>query len=122
MNSQITILYVDDEPINLMLFELNFKKKYSVLTAGDAKEGLTVLEKNPSIPIVISDMKMPEINGVDFLRLVKTKYPQSSCFILTGFDVTTEIQKAIEEHVIIKYLAKPFVISEINGAISSVLN
>lgn len=122
MNTPITILYVDDEPINLMLFELNFKSKYTVLTAADAKEGIEVLEKNPTIPIIISDMKMPEINGVDFLRIVKSKFPQSSCFILTGFDVTQDIQQAIEDKIIIKYLAKPFVISEINTAISSIVN
>jgi response regulator RpfG family c-di-GMP phosphodiesterase len=122
MDTPITVLYVDDEPINLMLFELNFKSKYKVLTASDAKDGINILEQNPYIHIVISDMKMPEINGVDFLRIVKTKFPQSSCFILTGFDITQDIQQAIEEKIIVKYLAKPFVISEINGAISSIVN
>ncbi|HPM13317.1 MAG TPA: response regulator [Bacteroidales bacterium] len=122
MDSKTSILYVDDEPINLMLFELNFKSKYHVITANNAKEGLHVLEKNPHIPIVISDMKMPEVNGVDFLRSVKEQFPQCSCFILTGFDITPEIQKALREHIILKYLSKPFVIHEINTAIQSALN
>lgn len=121
-NDKITILYVDDEPINLMLFELNFKSKYNILIAENAHEGTKILKNNPSIPIVISDLKMPEINGITFLKNVKSSYPKCSCFLLTGFDITPEIQEAIEEKIIIKYLSKPFITKEIIEAIETALN
>lgn len=105
-----------------MLFELNFKSKYKIFIAENANEGIKILKNNPSIPIVISDLKMPEINGISFLRNVKTTYPHCSCFLLTGFDMTPEIQEAIEEKVIIKYLSKPFITKEITEAIETVLN
>lgn len=119
---KITILYVDDEPINLMLFELNFKSRYTIFTAENAHEGTKILKNNPSIPIVISDLKMPEINGLTFLKNVKTSFPNCSCFLLTGFDMTPEIQEAIDEKIIIKYLSKPFITKEITEAIETVLN
>ena len=59
-----TILYVDDEDVNLMLFELNFKKKFNVLTALNGEKGLEILKDNNNVEVVISDMKMPGMNGI----------------------------------------------------------
>ena len=58
MSSEIKILYVDDEPINLMLFELSFKRYYQILKASTGLEGLKMLDENPDIRITISDMKI----------------------------------------------------------------
>ena len=121
MKDNVTLLYVDDEPINLTVFELNFRKKYNVITAPSGEKGLLELEKNDDIIIVISDMKMPGMNGIEFIKKAKNSFPNISYFILTGFDITDEISKAIEEKLIQKYFRKPFNVNEIDSTISEVV-
>ena len=82
---EIAILYVDDEDMNLFLFKSNFGKKYPVFTANSGPEGLKVLEENDDkIIVVISDMSMPGMNGVEFIMKAQQKYPLIGYFILTG--------------------------------------
>lgn len=116
------LLYVDDEPINLKLFELNFNKKYEVMLANDGFAGLDMLEKRRDIQIVITDMKMPEMNGVEFIRKAKSKFPEKKFFILTGYEITREIQQALDEGLILKYFSKPFNFQEIDGALEAIIN
>lgn len=118
MTDKISVLYVDDEPINLKLFELNFRSKYNILTASDGFEGLEVLKNNPGIKVVISDMRMPRMNGIEFITTAKKSFPHISYYILTGFDITDEINEAIEKKLINKYFRKPFNFKEIDSAIS----
>jgi two-component system, response regulator, stage 0 sporulation protein F len=120
MNNKIAILYVDDEPINLMLFRLNFEKKYVIITAESGQEGLVKLSENTSIQIVISDMKMPNMDGVEFIRKAKEEYPLLEFFILTGFEITSAIADALNEKILNGYFRKPFNIQEIENAILGV--
>jgi response regulator RpfG family c-di-GMP phosphodiesterase len=122
MANNITILYVDDEPINLQIFEINFKKKYNVYTAISGKEGLEILKSYAEILVVISDMKMPEMNGLEFITKAKKKYPNIVFFILTGFDITNEISIALQNKLIDKYFRKPFNMREIEKSIAEALN
>jgi response regulator RpfG family c-di-GMP phosphodiesterase len=121
MNETLTLLYVDDEPINLRLFILNFKKRYTVITAESGFEGLDKLKAHPETSVVISDMKMPRMNGLDFIRKAKVAYPHISFFILTGFDISDEISNALHEGLIHKYFRKPFNMREIESAIQEAL-
>lgn len=122
MNEKRTLLYVDDEPINLKLFSINFQNKYHVLTAGSGFEGLTILKSAPETQVVISDMKMPGMNGIEFIRKAKKEFPHMSYFILTGFDITEEIADALNENIICKYFRKPFNIKEIELSFEEALN
>jgi response regulator RpfG family c-di-GMP phosphodiesterase len=115
----IKVLYVDDEPINLQLFQLNFKKKYEVFTALSGPEGLRCLETNSNIKVVISDMKMPEMNGIQFISKAKNNFPEITYFILTGYDINAEIAEALESGLIHKYFSKPFNIKEIDSSIEN---
>lgn len=108
MKKEKTILYVDDEPLNLMVFNVGFKRSYNVITGENGAEGLRVLEENNDIDFVISDMQMPGMNGVDFLNIVKENRPELPCFILTGYDMNEEIELAIERGVVSAYFSKPF--------------
>ncbi|MCB9000858.1 MAG: response regulator [Bacteroidales bacterium] len=121
MPKMSTILYVDDEKINLMLFEVNFRNKFNIISAFSGKDGLNKLSQNTNIDVVISDMKMPQMNGVEFITKVKENRPNLPCFILTGYDLTPEISEAINLKIVDRYLAKPFNINEIESAIISVL-
>lgn len=121
MEEKVTLLYVDDEELNLKLFEINFRKKFNVLTADCGEEGLELLKLNPQTLIVISDMKMPGMNGIEFIRLAKKDFPDISYYILTGFDITEEIADALNERLINKYFRKPFDMKEIEESIMEFL-
>ena len=122
MSEKVKILYVDDEFINLQLFEINFRKKYQVITALDGLKGLEILEANPEIRIVVSDMRMPKMNGIEFIKQAKQRYPDKRFFILTGFEITEEIQSALNSGLILRYFQKPFNIDEIDCALTKVID
>lgn len=102
------ILYVDDEPMNLELFEANFSSIYEILTSANGFEAFEILLENPEIMAVISDLKMPEINGFDFIARVKEGFPEMKCFLMSGYDFDEQIANAIETGLIISYFMKPF--------------
>ena len=119
MNEKQTILYVDDEEINLVVFEANFIGKFNVITADSGFEGIKILENKPDIPIVISDMKMPGMNGIEFIKTAKKQFPNIVYFILTGFDITDEISSALDDKLINDYFKKPFNGQEIEASINA---
>jgi PAS domain S-box-containing protein len=101
------ILYVDDEPSNLNSFKLLYRRKFNIFTAQSAIEGLEILENNP-IHLVITDQRMPGMSGVEFLKKVKEKWPDSKYILLTGFTDNEAIKVAINEVGIFWYVNKPF--------------
>ena len=117
MNEKSSILYIDDEPLNIMLFEINFGKKYNVITAKSGYEGLEKLNADHTIKIVFSDMKMPEMNGLEFINKAKIKFPEKEYYILTGYDLLEDIALAVKNNLIKKYFCKPFNIPEIEKSI-----
>lgn len=121
-NVRVTVLYVDDEPINIMLFETIFGKKYKVLSASSGEVGMQMLEVNSDIKVVVSDMNMPGMSGLEFASKAKEVYAQIHFFILTGYEVNPEITSAIEEGIILKNFRKPFNAKEIEHSISAQLS
>lgn len=101
------ILYVDDEEINLFLFKASFKNNFEVITAQSGKEALQILHEQKDIEKVITDMKMPVMDGLVFVNKARIDFPEIPYFLLTGFDKTPDIEKALEEKVIQKYFRKP---------------
>jgi CheY-like chemotaxis protein len=71
------ILYVDDEHINLELFKINFRNDYQVLTADSAQKGLELISSD-AVNVVISDLKMPGMNGIEFIERIKQNPPRRS--------------------------------------------
>ena len=118
--SKPKILYVDDDSINLLLFEANLEKKYTVLTANSVQSGLDILSNNPDIKVLMSDLKLPVMNGLEFISKAKQVLPGICCYILTGFDVSSEIRDAIKNGTILKYFQKPFNMYEIEKELQSV--
>lgn len=121
MNDKHTILYVDDELLNLQLFAINFKVKYNVITAQSGQEGFNMLKQSRDIKIVISDMKMPGMNGVEFIKLAKKEFPSVLFYILTGYEITEDIADALNDKLILKYFRKPFNMKDIDAAIEEVI-
>jgi len=116
-----TVLYVDDEPNNLLLFRAAFRKKYEVITTESAKEGLDKLGSYPEIELVISDMKMPDMSGVSFVKEARNKNFEKFYFILSGFDFNEEIEAALADKLIDRSFKKPFSLEEIQQTIDECL-
>jgi len=70
--NHITVLYVDDEPINLELFKMSFRRVFNVIVAESGPQGLEVLQNTNGIKAVISDMKMPNMSGLEFIQKAVT--------------------------------------------------
>ena len=118
MDTKTKLLYVDDEEMNVFLFEMNFSTKYEVYVARSGMEGLEVLDKNPDIEVVISDMKMPVMTGLEFVKLVKEKYSNIKCYILSGYELNEDIQSAVDSKLIEHYFRKPMITQDIERIIS----
>ena len=121
MSDKPKLMYVDDEEMNLQLFELNFNKKFEVITAESGMGALELLEEHPDTLIVISDMRMPVMTGLEFIKKAKAKYANIKFYILTGYDITDEIKEALDNKLILKYFRKPFNFNEIDIAIKTAL-
>ena len=100
--NSITVLYVDDEPINLELFKLSFRNQFNVITARSGMEGLEILKTIQGVDAVISDMKMPQLSGLEFIKQANRKYNSIVYFILSGYYISDEIEKEMENGVIKK--------------------
>ena len=113
-----TILYVDDEKINLFIFERLFEKKFNIITVLSAKEALSILGKSdPPIEILISDMRMPVMNGLELINKAKEHHPEIMYYILTGFEFNTDIEDAFQNKLIKKFFKKPINVQEIETSI-----
>lgn len=115
---EITILYVDDEETNLFLLRVTFESKYNVITALSGEEGLEKLDNHKDeIIVVISDMSMPSMNGIEFIQQAKHNHKEISYFILTGYDYNDQIDEALKANIIQKFFTKPFDAAQIEDAI-----
>lgn len=102
------VLFVDDEPHVLSaLKRLTRRFDIDVYIAEGGLKGLEVLEKEP-IDLVISDMRMPEMDGAEFLTLVKEKYPGTVRYLLTGFSEISATIRALNSGGIYRYISKPW--------------
>jgi sensor histidine kinase YesM len=102
-----TILYVDDEVHNLISFNATFRREYKILTASSGKEGLSVL-KNSDVHLVLSDQRMPEMTGVQFLEKVFFEYPETIRMIITGYSDIDAVIGAINKSGVNRYINKPW--------------
>lgn len=105
---QPTLLLVDDEPGILSSLRRLFRPHgYRILSAGSGAEGLQILE-GEAADLVISDMRMPEMDGALFLEQVRARWPDVVRILLTGYADITSTVAAINRGAIYRYVAKPW--------------
>jgi response regulator RpfG family c-di-GMP phosphodiesterase len=103
-----TILLVDDEEnIIRSLVRLLRRDGYNIITANGGKEGLEVL-KEKKVGVILSDQRMPEMSGVEFLSQVKELYPETVRMALSGYTDLNSVTDAINHGAIYKFLTKPW--------------
>lgn len=112
------VLLIDDDENLLHSIVRLLRSFYDITTAKNGKEALSILE-HASFPVIISDYKMPGMDGLTLLRKIKASYPQSVLVLLTGYaDVTLAIN-ALNQDICYKFLQKPCSAQEIGEAITS---
>lgn len=112
-----TIMFVDDEQqILRALNRLFMDTGYQTVLMASGEEALVFMEHTP-VNLVVSDIRMPGINGFDFLRQVKDKYPTTMRVALSGYTDSRAIYKALEENVAKMYMFKPWDNRELQSTI-----
>ncbi len=101
------LLYVDDEFINLQLFKFNFQKHFELYLASSGQEALEIIESE-DVSVIISDLKMPEMDGIELVSEIKKKYPEKICFLLSAYYLSEAISMGLNEADIFEYIIKPW--------------
>jgi response regulator RpfG family c-di-GMP phosphodiesterase len=103
----INVLYIDDEPNNLVAFKASFRRAFNVFTAESADEGRNILEQN-DIHVILSDQRMPKMTGIEFFESILEAYPQPIRILITGYTDINAVIDAINRGQVYKYLTKPW--------------
>ena len=104
----ISILYIDDELNNLQSFKATFRLKYEVHIAISGEEAKSILKKNPQIEIIITDQRMPNMTGVEFLESIIEEHPDPIRMLLTGYADINAVIDAVNKGKIFHYMSKPW--------------
>lgn len=116
-----TVLFVDDEAnILAALNRLLRKEDYQIILADGGAAALAVLDRQP-VQLIVSDQRMPEMAGTEFLQRVKDKYPDTVRVILSGYSEVNVILDAVNKGEIYQFLTKPWKGEELKIAIKQCL-
>ena len=102
------ILVVDDEEAILETMTFTFEHDYEVFTSTDARRALELLDEHAPIAVVLTDQRMPNMSGVEFLKEVWLRHPATVRMILTGFADMEAIIEAINDGHVYSYITKPW--------------
>lgn len=116
METKISVLYVDDEENNLISFKATFRLKYRIYTALSGVDAMQIVEQYP-IDIIITDQRMPQMTGVEFLEEVIKVNPDPMRILLTGYADMTAVVDAVNKGKIFHYLSKPWSEQELDETI-----
>lgn len=105
--SRIRVLFVDDEENNLKAFRSTFRREMDVLLANSGEEALRMLASE-EVHVIISDQRMPNMTGSEFLAIAKERFPRSMRMLLTGFADLEAVIAAVNEGGIFAYCTKPW--------------
>ena len=120
-DKKTTILYLDDEENNLTSFKATFRIRYHVITALSGDEALKILETKP-VELIITDQRMPNMTGIEFLEKVLEKYPDPMRLLLTGYADMTAVIDSVNKGKIFHYLTKPWNEEEVEKTLKRALD
>lgn len=120
-HTNINVLYLDDEEQNVFSFKANLREDFTIFTSTTPDDAYEIL-KNNDIHIIITDMKMPKVSGIEFLRETINISPNSAKMVISAYtDVKTIIESVNDNH-ILYYISKPINFDELKSKIISAFN
>jgi CheY-like chemotaxis protein len=111
------MLVVDDEPDNLDLLYRTFRRDFNVLRAESGVVALEILAAEGEVAVIISDQRMPEMKGTEFLSKTVPQFPDTMRIILTGFTDVEDLVEAINSGQVYKYITKPWDPNELKAVV-----
>ncbi len=115
-----TIVYVDDEPINLKVFEASFKMRFNVVTCISGLAALEVL-RSRDVGVLITDQRMPVMSGVELLETVRAEFPDVQRMIITAYSDMQAVVASVNRGQVSRYFVKPWVREELSAALEDAL-
>lgn len=112
----IPVLFVDDEEDIRFSFEDRFEDRFPVLLAKNGQEGLDIIKGNPEIGVVVTDIRMPELDGLEMIKAARTVNPDVGFIVVSGHGDSDDIIHALRLGAR-NYLAKPYDFNELEEAI-----
>ena len=106
------VLFVDNKPTLLSALSEIFSAEYAVFTCAGAEGALAIL-KSERIEVVVSDYKMPGMDGLSFLIEVKRRCPQTIRILMTGYADMQLVIRAMNEGEVHRFIAKPYKLTEL---------
>lgn len=113
---EFPVLYVDDELENLRIFELGFRRDFTIWTAPSGEAGLEILNERP-VAVILSDHRMPGMSGVEFLTRARELDPKTVRILVTAYGDAETLGSAINDGCIHRYVAKPWDPGELRLAV-----
>ena len=120
-NSGVNILYVDDEKGNCDYFKSAFRREHVIHTAFSGMEALDILEKSSEICLILTDQRMPEMSGVEFLEQSLKIAPDAIRVLVTGYSDMKTVIDAINKGQVYHYIPKPWSYDEMKITIEKAL-
>ncbi len=106
--SKLNLMVVDDEPDNLELLNRTFRRDFRVHPADGALSALEILDREGEMAVIISDQRMPVMNGTEFLSKTVERFPDTIRILLTGYTDVEDLVEAINSGKVFKYITKPW--------------
>ncbi len=107
MSDRPKLLYIDDEPENLVGFKVSFSKDYEVFTAESASQGMKILETE-EIALALVDFKMPKEDGISFIERIKDQFEDVVFIVISGYADLDAVIKAINMNCLKNFIQKPW--------------
>ncbi len=116
-----TLLVIDDEPdIRELIFHA-LSEDYHVMTCGDCTEAISLLERGVAPDLILLDLMLPEMSGMDFLRLLHNRYPHLKAIVISARGDVETVVDALQVGAL-DYVHKPFDITELTIAVNKALS
>lgn len=122
MHEKFSVLFVDDEVNILRSIERSvIYEDFNSYFANSGKEALEMMESK-KIDVIITDMRMPEMNGLELLKIINEKWPTTVKIVLSGYAQLTQVIATVNQVDIFKFLTKPWSFEELSTAIHKALD
>ena len=111
------VVYVDDEPINLRVFEANFKQRFRIITCISGAEALERVRSLGEVAVLVSDQRMPGMTGVELLERARELLPDAQRMVITAYSDMQAVMDAVNRGQVSRYFVKPWVKEDLLAAL-----
>jgi len=103
-----TVLFVDDDEAILHSLERGLMDEpYNRLFTNSCQEALEILQRE-EVHVIVTDMRMPEMSGLEFIKIIKKEYPHIISMVLSGYGDETALRSAVDQGEIFRLIPKPW--------------